>query len=402
MIDEATSAPDPRPRDTDAQFVSKPVRIAAAWSWRWIAIVLGAIPLVWLLGQASIIVVPLLVAVLITALLVPLTNTLTRRWHWPKWLAMIAALIALFAGVALLILLVVLAFRSGDQFDVAQLERRYRELLQWVEASPLHISEEQVNQWLAEATEWIRQNVGTLIQGTLTAGTTVASIGAGSLVALFAIIFYLLDGRRIWLFVVSLFPRAARAAVDGAGERAWISTGHYVRVQVVVALIDAVGIFIGAVILGVPYSLAIGILVFLGAFVPLVGAFASGAVAVIIALLANGFWNAVIMLVIVVGVMAIEANVLQPLIMGQAVQLHPLAVLLSVSAGSLFAGIAGAVFAVPVVAAIKAMVRYIRAGKWREEPDPTEGLSSDADEHGRLVPKRIPLSHLRRKKTSST
>lgn len=374
------------------------MRIAAAWSWRTIVIILAVIPVIWLIGKAGIIVVPLLVAMLFTALLVPLTNTLTLRYRWPKWLALIAALAVLFASIAALILLVILAFRSGQQFDLTDFTRRYQETLHWLEESPLQISQAVLDEALAEILAWIQANVGTLIESTLAAGTTVAGVATGSVFTLFAIVFYLLDGRRIWLGFVSLFPRAARAAVDGAGERAWITTGHYVRVQVVVALIDAVGIFLGAVILQVPYSLAIGIIVFLFAFVPLIGAFLSGALAVVLAFIANGFWNAIIMLIIVVAVMALESNVLQPLIMGPAMKLHPLVVLVSVSAGSIFAGVGGAVFAVPVVAAAKTMVKYISSGKWRDQRDPTDGLGEEDDDDSAKVPARHPLVSRRRKK----
>lgn len=391
----AGSTRAPRPEtwaatETEAQLVSRPFRIAAAWSWRWVVIVLAAVPVIWVIGKAAIIVVPLLVALLFTALLVPLTNSLTRAYGWPKWLAIIAAMLVLFASITALVLLVVLAFRSGQQFDLDDFMRRYREFLLWLESTPLQVSQELLDNALEEAVLWVQANMSTLIQGTLSAGTTIVSVLTGSIFTLFAIVFYLLDGRRIWLFCVSLFPRNVRAAVDGAGERAWISTGHYVRVQVVVALIDAIGIFLGALILQVPYALAIGIIVFLFAFVPLVGAFLSGALAVVLALVANGFWNAIIMLIIVVAVMAIESNLLQPLIMGPVMKLHPLAVLISVSAGSIFAGIGGAVFAVPVVATIKAMVKYIASGRWRGEPDPTEGLK-DPDEDSVRVPTRRPL-----------
>ena len=385
----------------DREFVTKPVRIAAAWAWRLILIVLAAIPIIWLLAKGSIVVIPLLVAILLTALITPIANYFRDRLRWPAWIAILIALLALIAGLSALIALVVVAFRSGQQFDVDSIQRRGEELLKLLEDSPLHITTDHLQQWYGEATNWVKENAASLVQGTLAASSTAASVVTGATVALFAIVFYLADGRRIWLFIVSFLPASARAAVDGAGERAWISTGHYVRVQVVVAFIDAIGIFLGALILQVPYALAIGIIVFIAAFVPLVGAVASGAVAVLIALIANGFWNAVIMLAIVIAVMAIEANVLQPLIMGQAVELHPLAVLVSVSAGSIFAGIAGAVFAVPVVAAIRTMVKYIQSGKWRGDPDPTVGLSDDSDSLGGRVPNRQPLSLRVRKKPSA-
>lgn len=392
-----TQADDGAAEAGEGSLVSRPFRIAAAWAWRFIVIVLAVVPIGWLVAKGAIVVVPLLVAILLTALITPIANFFRDKLNWPAWIAVIIAVLALLLGVAALIYLAVIAFRTGQQLDVSRLQDSYHELLRWLEDGPLHITSAQVDHWYAEGAQWINDNASKLIEGTLAAGSTVASVVTGSTVALFAIVFYLLDGRRIWLFFVSFFPRAARAAVDGAGERAWVSTGHYVRVQVVVAFIDALGIAIGAVILQVPYALAIGIIVFIAAFVPLVGAVASGAVAVLIALVANGLWNAVFMLIIVVAVMAIEANLLQPLIMGQAVELHPLAVLVSVSAGSIFAGIPGAVFAVPVVAAVRTMVKYIQSGKWRDDPDPTIGLDDDRDTLGRQVPVRSSASLLRRK-----
>lgn len=396
----STRIPRPTSRpggEREGDLVTRPIRIAAAWGWRGIVIVLAAIPVIWLIGKASIVVVPLLVGLLLTALLVPLTNMLTREYRWPKWLATIAGMLVLFASITVLVLLVIVAFRSGQQFDLDDFSRRYREFVVWLETTPFQISQEIFDDALAEIVSWAQTNASTLIEGTLSAGTTIAGVVTGSIFTLFAVVFYLLDGRRIWLFFVSLFPSSVRSAVDGAGERAWISTGHYVRVQVVVALIDAVGIFLGALILQVPYALAIGIIVFLFAFVPLVGAFLSGALAVVLAFVANGFWNALIMLIVVVAVMAIESNVLQPLIMGPVMKLHPLAVLVSVSAGSLFAGIGGAVFAVPVVAALKSMVKYISSGRWRGEPDPTAGLE-DSDDDSAQVPARRPLVTRRRRR----
>lgn len=397
----STRAPHPgQAEERDGDLVTRPVRIAAAWAWRWIIIVLACIPIFWLLAKTTFIAVPLVVALLLTALLVPLTNYLRNQLRWPVGFALLAALVALFGAVAILVALVVQAFRTGKRLDLTLIEDRYREFVLWAESSPLHLSEEQLVGWFQGVTTWLETNVGTLIQTTLTAGSTIAAIATGFAFALFAVVFYLLDGRRIWLFIVSLFPRAARAAVDGAGERAWISVGHYVRVQVVVALIDAVGIFIGAVILQVPFALAIGIIVFLFAFVPLIGAFLSGALAVVLALLSHGLWTAVIMLVIVIAVMAIESNVLQPLIMGQAVQIHPLAILVSVSAGSIFAGIAGAVVAVPFVAATNVIVRYIASGKWKDQPDPTEGMMLQLDTNAAKVPVRRPLKIRVRKKAT--
>ena len=180
--------------------------------------------------------------------------------------------------------------------------------------------------------------------------------------------FFLLDGRRIGPFLAGLMPRRAQAAAYGAGIRGWESMTNYVRVQLLVAFIDAVGIGVGAAIIGVPLALPLSVLVFLGSFIPLIGAFVSGSIAVLLALVANGWVNGVIMLGIVLVVQQIESHILQPLIMGRAVSLHPLAVILGVTGGTLVAGIPGALFAVPVMAIFNAIVRYIAARRWEQDP----------------------------------
>ncbi|MBF1671530.1 MAG: AI-2E family transporter, partial [Rothia mucilaginosa] len=178
----------------------------------------------------------------------------------------------------------------------------------------------------------------------------------------------LMEGERIWLFVTRLFPKDARAAVNGAGRAGWKSLGAYVRVQILVAAIDAIGIGIGAAILGVPLAIPLGVLVFLGSFVPVIGALISGAVAVLLALVALGPVQALIMLGIVLLVQQLESHILQPLIMGKAVSLHPLAVIFSVAGGSMIFGAVGALFAVPTLAVVNSVVRYLANRGWEHDP----------------------------------
>lgn len=344
-------------------------RVAAAYAWRFAAIVLALIPIGWVISQASILVIPLLVACLLASLLNPLMGLLLR-WRVPRLLALLLTLLVLAAAVGGLVLLVVTQFRDGIDIDWAQVQVQYQELLVLLRDSPLRVSEEQLNQLFDQFLSWAQGNVSNLAQQALRAGSTIVAFFTGSLITLFALVFYLLDGALIWRFLVSLFPGTARAAVDGAGRRGWVSVGHYARVQILVALINAIGIGIGAVVLGVPFALPLSIIVFLAAFVPIIGAVLSGALVVLVALLYNGPVNAIIMLAVVLVVMQIESHVLQPFIMGSAVKVHPLGVLLAVSAGSIFGDVAGAVFAVPIVASLKAIVEYIRSEQWRDEPDP--------------------------------
>ena len=194
---------------------------------------------------------------------------------------------------------------------------------------------------------------------------------AGILLTLFALVFNLLDGKMIWNWIVGILPRKARPATNGGGKAAWVTLSNYIRVQIVVALIDAVGIGLGAVILGLPMALPITVMVFLGSFVPIVGAILTGAVAVFIALVYNGWLVAIIMLAIVLLVQQIEGHVLQPWIMGNAVKIHPLAVVLAVTGGTMIAGIPGALFAVPLVAMLNTSIKFIASGAWRTTPNPT-------------------------------
>ncbi|MDQ1513741.1 MAG: putative heme transporter, partial [Microbacteriaceae bacterium] len=223
---------------------------------------------------------------------------------------------------------------------------------------------------LSSATTTISKNSGTIVAGALSGATLVSDILIGLLLSLFVTLFFLIDGEGIWRWCVRLAPKKARAAVDGAGRSAWLSIREYARIQIVVALIDAVGIGLVAFLLHLPFYIPIAVLVFLTAFIPFVGAIVGGGLAIVVALLYGGPLAALVMLAGVIGVNQLEAHVLQPLLMGGAVQLHPVAVVLTVAAGSLLAGIAGAVFAVPFVAAMNSAVKYVAGGSWKGDAPP--------------------------------
>jgi predicted PurR-regulated permease PerM len=210
----------------------------------------------------------------------------------------------------------------------------------------------------------------------VTFGTTAGHVLAGALLTLFATLFMLIDGKGIWAWVVRLFPRKARPAVDGSGRAGWVTLTNFVRVQIFVAFVDAVGIGLGAWIIGLffggfPLVIPITIAVFLGSFIPVVGALFSGVLAIFIALVYLNPFAALLMLAVVIAVQQIEGHVLQPFIMGTAVKVHPLAVVFAVAAGGFLAGIPGALFAVPVIATLNVMINYVASGRWRVDPDPT-------------------------------
>lgn len=365
------------------------VRIAASWSWRLIVILIAVAVFLWLLVQVRIIVIPIMVAVLLTALLTPLVSAL-QRWGLPKWLGVITALLSLIASVSLLVYLIVTQFRDGFSGLSDRARSSVTQFLGWLEGGPLHLSSDEIGRYVQTFFTSLERDSSVLWSGALSVGSTVGQIGAGTLLALFSLIFLLLDGKRIWFWVVGFLPSRARAAVDGAGRAGWVSVGQYVRVQIVVAFVDAVGIGLGAAILQVPMAVPLAVLVFLGSFIPFLGAIVTGALASFVALVYNGPVDALIMLGVVILVNQIEGHVLQPLVMGNAVRVHPLGVVLAVSAGAFVAGIPGALFAVPIVASLNSIVNYLVEGTWKGLPDPVDAFHR-AEKRDAVVRKRLAL-----------
>ena len=351
------------------------MRIAGEWSWRILAVVGVTAVFIYLIIQLRGIVVPFMVAILLAALLVPLVQFLQRH-GWPKGLAVAVAEIGLIAVVSGLVVLVVLQIRSGFPDLQRQTLQAYDDFKQFLLNSPLHLTESDISDYLGQAWAAIQKDSEALVSGAVSVGSSAGHFLAGLLLTLFATLFMLIDGRGIWAWFVRLFPRRARRAIDGSGRAGWVTLTNFVRVQIFVAFVDAVGIGLGAYILGLffggfPLVIPIAVAVFLGSFIPVVGAILTGVLAVFIALVYLNPFAALLMLAIVILVQQIEGHVLQPFVMGTAVKVHPLAVVFAVAAGGFLAGIPGALFAVPVVATLNVMVNYIARGDWRSHPDPT-------------------------------
>jgi predicted PurR-regulated permease PerM len=198
---------------------------------------------------------------------------------------------------------------------------------------------------------------------------TLAEVLTGALLVLFATFFFLRDGRKIWRFIVRLFPVNARWQLSDAGDASWATLGSYVRATVLVAFIDAVGIGLALVVLKVPFAFPLAALVFLGAFIPIVGASVSGAVAVLVALVDRGWVIALFVLIAVLIVQQVEGHVLQPLIMGRAVAIHPLVVIIGIASGVVLAGIVGALVAVPLIAVLNTGIRRLARRRPEVPPD---------------------------------
>ncbi|WP_448631475.1 AI-2E family transporter [Cellulomonas soli] len=339
--------------------VPEPVRSAASWSWR--LLLIGAVVAVglWLLVQLKVIVVPVLVALLLTVLLAPVVGWLHRRAHWPRALAAGASVLGMVLVVAGLLTLAGRSIAKGFGELWSEASTGVDTVVRWLSDGPLQITDADLTGYLEQAQKALGSSASGLVSGALSVTTTVGHVVAGGLIALFCTFFFLLDGRAIWAWVVGLLPRRSRERVHQAGRRGLVTLGAYTRTQILVAGVDALGIGLGAAILQVPLALPLAILVFLGSFVPIVGAILTGSVAVLVALVAQGPGAALAMLIIVLAVQQFEGHFLQPILMGHAVSLHPVAVLLVVAAGSFVAGIVGALFAVPVAAVINTVVLYL-------------------------------------------
>ena len=329
-----------------------------------ILLVVGA--LIWMLSHVSFLIIPVLVAALLAGLLSPVARWLVRR-HVPKGLAVAITILGFIGLIIGALTLVGRQLVQGFGELWAQALTGVQQVQTWLSEGPLHLTAAQIDQYIKEGTAALQNNSSSILSGALTFGSTAGHFAAGLVLALFVLIFFLLEGDRIWAFLVRLMPRKARRATDGAGRRGWASMVSYTRIQMFVAFVDAVGIGVGAAIIGVPLALPLGVLVFLGSFIPVVGALVTGAIAVLLALVANGPVNALIMLAIVLGVQQLESHILQPLVMGKAVALHPVAVILSVAAGSYLAGIPGALFSVPLLAVANSSIRYIAGRTWEHD-----------------------------------
>ena len=346
-----------QPRAAD-DVLPRGVRTAGAWAWRFILFVAAAYLFLRVVGLLHVVIIPVVVAVLLAALFQPAAAALVRRGmkrSLAAGLVLIAALLLVFGGLGL----IVRTFISQMDTLSAQVSDGINEVQAWLERGPLQISDDQLGQYVDRIQQAATENQSALTSGALSTATTLGEVVTGFFLVLFTLFFFLRDGGQIWSFLCRLLPRDARVPTARAGHYSWHTLVSYVHATVLVAFVDALGIGIGLFALGVPLALPLAALVFLGAFIPVVGATVTGAVAVLVALVANGPVSALIVLAIVIAVQQLEGHVLQPLIMGRAVALHPLAVILAIASGIVVAGIVGGLIAVPLLAVLNTAIRYL-------------------------------------------
>ncbi|MGW4954004.1 AI-2E family transporter [Streptomyces parvulus] len=362
-----------RDRPDPAQAVPWGVRVAAEAGWRLLVLAGTVWVLMRVISAVQLVVLAFVAALLITALLQP-TVAWLRRHGVPRGPA--TALTAILGFVVMGLIGWFVTWQVMENIDNLsdQVQDGIDELRNWLLNSPFHVTDKQINEIAKNLREAVGANTDQITSAGLEGVTVVVEALTGILLAAFSTLFLLYDGKRIWQWTLKLVPAAARPGVAGAGPRAWRTLTAYVRGTVIVALIDAIFIGLGIYFLDVPMAVPLAVFIFLFAFIPLVGAVVSGALAVVVALVTQGVFAAVMTLVVVLAVQQIEGHILQPFILGRAVRVHPLAVVLSVAAGGMIAGIGGAVVAVPLVAVTNTVVGYLRAysreAAARQKPEP--------------------------------
>lgn len=358
------------------------VDLAAQWSWRLILIGITAYVLFRMMQFFAELTIPVVVALLIAALASPLVAWM-QRIGLPRGLA---AFLVVLGGLALVAAMLGFAGQqvaTGANDLATQVSDGLGEIRDWLNTGPLHVSDQQINDYIQKAQDSLSKKAedGAFLSQATNIGSALTHVLAGLFLVLFSTYFFLADGDRIWSWIVRIAPRAARAHVDSSGRVAWVSLTQFVRATVIVAVTDALGVMIAASVLQVPFVLAIGVLVFLGAFIPIVGAFVAGTVAVLVALVDQGIVVALLMLGAVVLVQQIESHVLQPFLMGRFVSIHPLGIIIAIAAGILLAGVAGALVAVPFAAAANAVVQHL-ATQTTVGEDPDQALEDDYAQSG--------------------
>ena len=353
------------------------VDLAAAWAWRFIVIAIAGLAILWVLNFFVVVVLPLTVALLIAALVGPVVTWLMNL-GLPRQLAALLVVLGLIGVIVVMVGFVSNQVLSGMGDLSKQVTDGIDQIRDWLRTGPLNVTDSQISEGLDTAQDQISALGEDAVGKVAEVGTAVGHVVAGLFIVLFSTYFFLADGAKIWAWLVRLFPRAGRLRADSSGRVAWESLTQFVRATVLVAATDAIGIMIGAAVLGVPFVSAIGVLVFLGAFVPMIGAFVSGTVAVLVALVAQGPFTALLMFGVVVLVQQVEAHVLQPFLMGRFVSVHPLGVIVAIALGVLVAGIPGALIAVPLAASLNSVVQHL-ANYTEVGEDPEDAAEEDPD-----------------------
>lgn len=346
--------------------VSNLLEASAAWSWRLLVVAAAFYGLFLLMEKLWLVVLPLFTATLVCALLTPAVSLLRRRAHFPRMVATWGVLLLAFAllgGIGLFA-----SNRASEEYPklVTQVNKITTEVRHFLITGPLHLRASSVENVGKSVTDFLSQHSSTVASGVVTAGRTVADVATFAVLTFFITFFLLYDGKNIWNWLVGFFPRDSRARVHDAGGRAWSTLTGYIGGTFVVAAFHGIVMGVTLTIVGVPLVAPLAVLVFIGSFIPIIGVVIFGGLAVVVTMLTVGPLAGVVVLAVLVVSNQIEGHLLQPLVVGRYVHLHPLAIAITLTGAALLAGLPGAIFGVPVVASINAAAKYLSG---REDAD---------------------------------
>lgn len=349
------------------------LRVVAGWSWRILVLVAAVALVFWATSRVLLLFIAVFLALVFTAVLRPIVDWLDR--FMPRGLATALALIASILTIAGLFTYIGLSVAGQWESLGSQFNDGIATILTFLEDSPLHltVTAEDVQGWIASAQEWIAQNSSTIASQALTSAGSVAQVFTALALATFCTVFFVTRGTEMWQWFLNQLPVRMRDTWHTGGGVAWYTFSGYTRGTFIVAAADGVLAVIILLALGVPLAAPLAVLVFIGAFIPLIGAPLAMVVAMVVALATNGIVNAILVGVGIALIGQFEGHILTPLVMGRQVSLHPVAVALGVTGGTLIAGILGAVISVPLIA-----VAWAVFAKLRHVDPPTDFSAADA------------------------
>lgn len=324
-------------------------------------LLLLAVVVVFALIQVRLVVIPILLALILTAAIGPFVRWLRGR-GWGDAAAAAASLLLLLLLLGGLVTGIVFAVMGRMTDLISSAEEGFAKLYDFVRNGPIPVDDAQIQQVREAAADLLTSGTAgaVAISGLSTAGNVLA----GTLLTLVILFFFLKDGEKIWAFTLRPFTGRLLVKAHRVGLTSMAVLGGYIRGTAIVALADSVCIGLALFFLGVPLALPLAAIVFAGAFIPLLGAILAGALAAVVALVTNGPVVALIVVLVVIVVNQVEGNLLQPVVMGRALRVHALVILLALAAGSVLAGIIGAVLSVPAAA-----VGWATIKAWNQEED---------------------------------
>lgn len=324
------------------------------------------------LRTLTLVVIPVLLALILASAFFPVMQWL-RRHRVPSLLATIIVLLVVVGVFTLVGWLIVWAVRDEADELAEQALAGWEQVLSWVHDLPFAPTPEQIAEWQDAVVGFLTS--ASFGSGALAGVGAVTSFITGLVLMIVILFFFLKDGPQIWLFVIRPFRGADRARAHRIGEKTVSTLGSYVRGTATVAAVDAIGIGLGLWIVGVPLALPLSVLVFFLSFIPLVGATLAGTLAALVALVSNGFVDALIVVGIVVLVNQLEGNFLQPVLMGRTLKLHPLVILVALTVGTLLGSVLGAVLSVPIAAVVWGIIQV-----WNGPEEPADWAKRQPEE----------------------